>query len=243
MHVRSIPALVITLSLTAAQPTLTAQQPGAPKGIESEQSLPDRYPYVVEDILKYCKPEKGFWIDLGSGKGQLSISLIEATGNPVVMIDPDIKAMSEGLRIAKEKGLGDRLFAVIGTAEKMPFPDNSVDLVVSRGSIFFWSDQAQGLREIYRILRPGGSAMIGGGAGSGYPKEAVGALIRGRKEKLKGEDADRWARFVELRRPEKMRNWATQAKIPDFKVAGKGALSADDPQVGQGVWLWFTKQQ
>lgn len=242
MDIRTTPILVMLLWLTGVQAGII-QQSCAPKGIESERSLPARYPYVVGDVLKHCKPEKGFWVDVGAGKGQLSIPLIEATGNPVTMIDPDTKAMSNGLEIARKKGLGDRLFAVVGTAEQMPFPDNSVDLVVSRGSIFFWSDPVKGLRETYRILRPGGRAMIGGGAGSGYPKEAVEKLIRGRKEKLKGEDAERWARFVELRRPEKMREWAAQAEIPNFKVAGKGALSADDPQVGQGVWLWFTKQQ
>lgn len=156
---------------------------------------------------------------------------------------PFFHSLSKGLEIAKSKGLCDRLFAVVGVAEDMPFPDNSVDIVVSRGSIFFWDDPVKGLREVYRVLRPGGKAMIGGGAGSGYPKEAVEELIASRKKKLQGEEAEKWKRFVELRRPEKLRQWAEAAGLSDFNLAGQGALSADDPKVGQGVWLWFTKHK
>ncbi len=243
MGIRVIAALVIISGFVFAPCPAFAQQPKAPKGINSERSLPDRYPYNVKDILKYCEPEKGFWVDLGAGKGQLTIPLVEATDNPVIMVDPNADSLAQGLELAREKRLAHRLSAVVGVAEKLPFPDNSVDLLVSRGSIFFWSDQAKGLQEVYRVLRPGGKAMIGGGAGSGYPKEAVDELIRIRKERLHGDDAEKWQHFVEVRRPEQMHKWAAQAKIPEFEVAGKGAISADDPKVGQGVWLMFTKQK
>jgi ubiquinone/menaquinone biosynthesis C-methylase UbiE len=214
---------------------------GAPRGLRSEHSLPSRYPYVVEDVLRYCKPQKGFWIDLGAGKGQVGIPLIEATDNPVVMIDPDVEAMSEGLEIAREKGLQDRLGAVVGVAEEMPLPDNSVDLVVSRGSIFFWDDPVKGLQEVYRVLRPGGKAYIGGGAGSGYPKWATDKLIAQRRQRMSGEDAEKWKRFVELRRPEQMRAWAEAAGLAELEVMGQGAISAEDPRVGQGVWVLLEK--
>lgn len=243
MNVRTVLILVGILSVGTAHAPLRGQQSGAPKDIKSEQSLPDRYPCVVKDILKYCEPEKGFWIDLGAGKGQVAIPLIEATSNPVVMLDPNVEAMTKGLEIARGKGIGDRLFAVVGVAEKMPFPDNAVDFVVSRGSIFFWTDPVKGLQEVQRVLRPGGKAMIGGGAGSEYPKEAVEKLIASRKEKLEGNEAEKWKRFVELRRPEKLREWAEASGLSDFELAGNGALSADDPKVGQGVWLWFTKKE
>jgi hypothetical protein len=35
--------------------------------------------------------------------------------------------------------------------------------------------------------------------------------------------------------------WAEAAGLTNFNLAGKSAISADDPNVGQGVWLWFTK--
>ncbi len=219
-----------------------SQESAAPKGLKSERSLPSRYPYVVQDLLKFCQPQKGFWVDLGAGKGQVAIPLIEATGNPVVMLDPNREAMVDGLKTAREKGLEDRLFAVAGTAEAMPFPDSTVDLVVSRGSIFFWDDPIKGLNEVHRVLRPGGRAYIGGGAGSGYPKWAVEKLIQQRKDKMHGDEAEKWKRFVELRRPEQMKKWAEQAGLHEFEVMGHGAISAEDERVGQGVWLLFEKK-
>ena len=215
---------------------------GGPAGLKSKQSLPSRYPYVVQDVLKYCQPEKGFWIDLGAGKGQVAIPLIEETGNPVTMLDPDAEAMAKGLKTARDKGLEDRLVAVVGVAEAMPFPDNSADFVVSRGSIFFWDDPAKGLKEVQRVLRPGGKAYVGGGAGSGYPASAVKKLIDGRKKKMEGDEAEKSKRFVELRRPEQMKKWALEAGLIDFLVMGQGAISAEDERVGQGVWLLFEKK-
>ncbi|MHB8972516.1 MAG: class I SAM-dependent methyltransferase [Pirellulaceae bacterium] len=218
--------------LVLVPPLGIAQESKTPKGIESEQSLPSRYVYVVEDALKFCQLRKGCWVDLGAGQGEVALALIEATGNPVVMLDPDREAMTKGLAAAREKHLEDRLFAVTGTADAMPFPDNSVDLVVSRGSIFFWNDPAQGLKEVYRVLRPGGKAYIGGGAGSGYPTSAAEKLIQQRKTQLQGEEAAKWQRFVELRRPEQMTKWATDAGLPHFEVMGQDAISAEDPRVG-----------
>ena len=234
-------ATVLSCHLASLSSVAGAQASGAPQGLRAEAALPSRHPHVVRDALRFCEPKPGFWVDLGAGRGQVAIPLIEATGNPVVMIDPDAPAMAKGLELAREKGLADRLFAIVGVAEELPLPDNSVDLLVSRGSIFFWDDAPKGLREAYRVLRPGGKAYIGGGAGSGYPDWAAEKLVEGRRARLQGDDAPRWRRFVELRRPEQMRQWAEAAELPNFKVMGQGAISADDPDVGQGVWVLFEK--
>jgi len=234
---------MILVGLVFLATRVHAQDAQKPDRVTASTPLPDRYPYVVQDILKYCQPRKGSWIDLGAGKGQVGIPLIEATKNPVTMLDPDAKAMSRGLQIARKKGLAHRLFAVVGVAEDMPFPDNSVDLVVSHGSIFFWDDQVKGLQEVYRVLRPGGTAMIGGGVGSTYPQWAVEEYFRRRRGHLAKSDPQKRKRFVKMRSPETFRRWAQDAKLPDFQITGKGALSMGEPDAGLGIWLRFTKRE
>ena len=241
MHSRMFAIGTATCLMLLASSAI-AQESHAPKGIEGEQSLPGRHLYVVQDALRLCKPTTGFWVDLGAGKGQVAIPLVEASGKPVVMVDPNKEAIAEGLELAREKGLAGRVFAVIGRAEELPLADNTVDFVVSRGSIFFWDNPSKGLREVHRVLRPGGKAFIGGGAGSGYPKWAVEKLIQERKAQMQGEDAEKWKRFVELRHPEQMKKWAEEAGLSEYEVMGKGAISADDDKVGQGVWLMFEKK-
>jgi ubiquinone/menaquinone biosynthesis C-methylase UbiE len=217
------------------------QKGGAPKNISSERKLPSRYPFVVKDALKYCDPSPGFWIDLGAGKGQVAIPLIEATRNPVMMIDPDREAMAKGLQSAREKEFPSKLTAVVGVAESLPLLDDSVDFLISRGSIFFWDDPVKGLREVRRVLRPGSAAYIGGGAGSGYPAWATEKLIASRKAKMDGEEAEKWQEFIELRRPEQMKEWAEKAGLANYRIMGQGAISAEDERVGQGVWIIIRK--
>ena len=47
-----------------------------------------------------------------------------------------------------------------GFAEELPLPDASVDLTVSTISFHHWRDQAAGVREIARVLRPGGHFIL-----------------------------------------------------------------------------------
>jgi SAM-dependent methyltransferase len=232
--------LLVVLSATAV--AWSADKPASSTGLKGEQSLPNRQPYVVEDALRLCRPGKGFWVDLGAGQGQVALALIEKGHNPVLMIDPKTEVLDRALQTARERGWADRAFAITGRAENLPLLDNSVDFLVSRGSIFFWEDPVKGLQEVRRVLRPGGKAYIGGGAGSGYPKQDLAKLLQARNRKRQGEDAEKWNRFVELRRPEQMQQWARKAGLPEFQILGRGALSADDPRVGQGVWLLFEKK-
>jgi ubiquinone/menaquinone biosynthesis C-methylase UbiE len=48
----------------------------------------------------------------------------------------------------------------IADAERLDFPDNSFDLVYSHGVLHHTPDTAAAVREIHRVLRPGGQAMV-----------------------------------------------------------------------------------
>ncbi len=53
------------------------------------------------------------------------------------------------------------------------FPDDSFDLVILRGAFFFIMDRPQILTEIFRVLRPGGLAFVGGGYGKDIPQALI----------------------------------------------------------------------
>lgn len=57
---------------------------------------------------------------------------------------------------------GSRIACRVGRVKKLPFPDGSFDLVVGVGPILLQGDREAGMREIHRVLRAGGAALIGG---------------------------------------------------------------------------------
>jgi ubiquinone/menaquinone biosynthesis C-methylase UbiE len=124
------------------------------------------YPEIARQVVNRTGVITGRCIDLGGGPGMLGISIAKITLLCVTVVD----LMQECVELVRQNSLGEgyahRVDAMQGVAEDLPFADGSIDLVVSRGSIFFWEDQQQGLAEVYRVLRPGGWAYIGGGFGT-----------------------------------------------------------------------------
>jgi ubiquinone/menaquinone biosynthesis C-methylase UbiE len=68
----------------------------------------------------------------------------------------------------------------LGTAEALPQTDQSADLVVTSLSFHHWADQAQGLREVARVLRPGGWFCLADH--TFLPGRWVGSKVRSRQE-------------------------------------------------------------
>ena len=124
------------------------------------------YPVIARQILERTGITSGRCIDLGGGPGMLAVELAKASALDVTVCDLTLECVALAKENSREHGVDGRVSAVQGAAEKLPFDDNSIDLVVSRGSIFFWEDQQQGLAEVFRVLRPSGWAYIGGGFGT-----------------------------------------------------------------------------
>ena len=206
--------------------------------------MPDYYATVADDIVAFCGDDGNrTWVDLGSGPGGLGLALLEkVTSGTMVLMDPNTEALSRALDTSRERGLAPRTVAIIGSAESIPLPNESVDVVVSRGSFWFWQDRTQGLREVWRVLRPGGRAMIGGGLGSGYPAWARTKFISRQRKSQRAKGAEAMRKFREARNPETFRRLATDANLPNFEVVGEGGMDPDDPRSGVGIWLKFRKE-
>lgn len=115
--------------------------------------------FVALRALRLCAA--GQAADLGCGAGQLAIALAQAAPDlRVTGVDLSVHLLAQAHDKAAAADLGHRVDFRTGDAEATPFADGSLDLVVSTLSLHHWSDPAAVLREVARILRPGGAFVI-----------------------------------------------------------------------------------
>jgi ubiquinone/menaquinone biosynthesis C-methylase UbiE len=98
--------------------------------------------------------------DIGCGTGLLLRTLAHRLdgADTLIGVDPS-EPMIEAARAYA--GSGDvHLHFEVGNAEALPLPDASVDVLVASTSFDHWRDQALGLRESNRVLRPGGHILL-----------------------------------------------------------------------------------
>lgn len=100
-------------------------------------------------------------LDIGCGGGRNLAALLhrypDARGTGV-----DYAPLSVRMTKAKNRGavFAGRCRVVEGNAMSLPLPDNAFDLVTAIETVYFWTTIEQGFREVYRVLRPGGTFMI-----------------------------------------------------------------------------------
>jgi SAM-dependent methyltransferase len=131
------------------------------------------YPYLARKIKGRFNITYGICVDLGSGPASLAIAMARITDLTIFSLDVQPGMADVARQNIAEAGLSSRIHAVTADVCRMPFEDNSVDLMVSRGSIFFWEDRVAAFREIYRVIKPGGVAYCGGGLGNDAIREQV----------------------------------------------------------------------
>ncbi len=95
-------------------------------------------------------------LDLGSGIGRLTPGLAAEFQGPVYGGEPSDRMRAS----AEQTAAHPEVTYLKGSAEDIPLPDASVDGVLMFLSFHHFSDQFRGLREVCRVLRPGGVALL-----------------------------------------------------------------------------------
>ena len=99
-------------------------------------------------------------LDIATGTADLAIEAARLPGTTICGVD----LSSEMLKFAHQKvirrKLTQQITLVEGSAEELRFADNTFDAVMVAFGIRNFSNLDRGLREMLRVIRPGGAAMI-----------------------------------------------------------------------------------
>ncbi|BET69683.1 hypothetical protein ASA1KI_46010 [Opitutales bacterium ASA1] len=97
-------------------------------------------------------------VDLGAGNGMASLALLEAGARNVHAVEPDPSAeVGRGALARVCEGRAVRIVDAFG--ESLPLPDHCADIVYARQVLHHTTDLEQTIREVARVLRPGGAFL------------------------------------------------------------------------------------
>jgi ubiquinone/menaquinone biosynthesis C-methylase UbiE len=145
------------------------------------------YTYCAEKIKEKAGTTKGVCLDVGSGGGYMGLALAKITDLDFIFLDISPEMLEKAKLHIVEDGLQKRAKTLLADVHSIPLPDGSINLVISRGSLPFWKEPVKALKELYRVLAPGGKAYVVLGGGS----PEIWAQIEAKRKELGMESQSR----------------------------------------------------
>ena len=137
---------------------------GNPKGLLGRMMLvsmdKEHLPMAQWALEQISIPDSGKVADLGCGGGY-NIRRMLGLSEKAKLIGLDIsdESVKKAEKVNKNE-LGKRVKIIKGSAENLPFTDNSIDLITAFETVFFWKKPEIAFREIYRSLVNGGCFAV-----------------------------------------------------------------------------------
>ncbi len=99
-------------------------------------------------------------LDLGSGTGGPATYIADQTGCRMTGIEVNEVGVEVAEILVDRARMSERIDFVLGDALCMPFPGGAFDVVVALNVMNVFTDKVAVLREVRRVLRPGGTVAI-----------------------------------------------------------------------------------
>jgi len=117
------------------------------------------YQQVAEQVA--AERQNGVVLDVGCGPGHVALSIARlAPGLDMRGADVSADMVNRATHNAERAGLAERLRFDVSEPTRLPYAGASVNLVVTTLSMHHWTDVPTMLRELARVVRPGGQVWI-----------------------------------------------------------------------------------
>ena len=119
-------------------------------------------------------------LEVGFGPGMgIQILAGRTTAGQVDGVDPSPEMIAQASARNDDAIKGGRVVLQRGSVESLPFDDSTFDKALAINSMQVWPDRAAGLREIRRVMKPGGRVGLGFTPYSGQPKGPLADIVTG----------------------------------------------------------------
>jgi SAM-dependent methyltransferase len=136
---------------------------------ENYAELKPMYPLLIQQFVDDYDLMHGIALDIGAGPGWLGMELAKITNMKIVFLDISQDALDMAKENFEKLDVDNEVDYIQADVHELPMEDDRFDFIMSRGSIWFWKQPEKALKEIERILKPGGVAIVGGGLGRYLP--------------------------------------------------------------------------
>lgn len=117
--------------------------------------------YWTPRLLERAAPQPGERVlDVACGTGVVARSIVPLVGNQGKVVGLDINPAMLEVACKQYSEYCEDIDWQEGRAEDIPFPAQSFDLLTCQQGLQFFKDQPKAAREMYRVLRPQGRAVI-----------------------------------------------------------------------------------
>jgi ubiquinone/menaquinone biosynthesis C-methylase UbiE len=127
--------------------------------IQAHQRYSERPDDFLDWVLDHLDPKPGeSVVDVGCGRGSYHSPLAQRGARVILALDTSAGMVSTSQQQAGAYGLP--VVAIEASAERIPVPDASYDLGMANHVLFHVADVAAALRELWRVLKRGGRAVL-----------------------------------------------------------------------------------
>jgi demethylmenaquinone methyltransferase/2-methoxy-6-polyprenyl-1,4-benzoquinol methylase len=99
-------------------------------------------------------------LDVASGTGDFAVAASRLKPTSIIGFDLSEKMLEVGRAKVQKLRLASLISFVKGDSEQMPFSDNQFDAITVGFGVRNFENLQQGLSEFFRVLKPGGTAVI-----------------------------------------------------------------------------------